>query len=321
MAEKPTAGSDVTRRKMLGGATAIVSAGGALSGIAATPRRSDNRFSGRIALVTGAARAQGRAHAVSLAREGAHLVVCDILEQIPTVSYPLSTPADLDETVRQVTAAGARCIAFKGDVRDPATAQEMVGKALAEFGKVDFLLANAGIFGSSLPVSQMSDQAFDDVVRTNLYGVFYAIRAAIPAMAKNQFGRIVVTSSQAGRMGFGGSAHFVATKWAVLGLVKSVAQEVAKSGITINAVCPGGVASGITINPAAIRAAYPEQPNMTVEEFKRRQRAKGGGMLGIPWLEPEEVSAMILYLLSDDAKYMTGEVVGHTLGAFAGNSA
>ena len=312
---------DVSHRGLIGAAGALAAAAATVPAAAATAPKPARRFEGRVALITGGARAQGRSHAVALAREGADVVLCDILEPIASIDYPLATSADMDETARQVKAEGRKCIALKGDVRDPATSTRMVDAALQAFGKVDYLLANAGIFTNTTPVSAMSDAAFDDTIRTNLHGVFYGMRAVLPAMEKQKYGRIVVTSSQAGRMGLRNSAHYSASKWAVLGLVKSVAQEVAAKGITVNAVCPGSVASGISINPTRIRAAFPNEPDMSAEEFVRRREAQGGGMMGVPWVKPEDVTASILFLLSDQAKFMTGEVVGVTLGGLSSNSA
>lgn len=311
---------DVSRRGLIGAAGALVAAA-AVPAQAAAPAKMAKRFEGKVGLVTGAGRGMGRTHAVGLAREGADVVICDILEPVASIDYPMATQADLDETVRLVKAEGRRCIALKGDVRDPATSAKMVDAAMQSLGRVDYLLANAGIFSGATPVAQMSDAAFDDVLRTNVHGVFYGMRAVVPVMEKQKYGRIVVTSSQAGRMGLRNSAHYSASKWAVLGLVKSLAQEVAASGITVNAVCPSSVATGISVNPARIRAAYPNEPNMTAEEFIRRRDAQGGGMMGVPWMKPEDITAHVLFLLSDQAKHMTGEVIGVTLGGLSSNTA
>jgi NAD(P)-dependent dehydrogenase (short-subunit alcohol dehydrogenase family) len=207
------------------------------------------------------------------------------------------------------------------DVRDSGQCRQAVDRAAQEFGRIDFLIANAGIFRIGIPVAEMTDEAWDDTLRTNLNGVFYMMRAVLPHMRRRGFGRIVVTSSQAGRQGMGGAGHYAASKWALLGLVKSVALENAKKGITVNAICPGSIATGIAINPVRIRAAYPNEPTLSPEEFVRRREAEHLGLMGITWLHPEEVANLGLFLLSEEGRFMTGEVVGITLGNLSVNSA
>lgn len=316
----------VSRRRLLTAATETVMVGALATAAHADMAPADKgaraklRFSGKTALITGGARGQGRSHAVRLAREGADVVLCDILEQIPTVDYPMATQADMDETIRLVQAEGGRCIGLKADVRDSKAASAVVERALHEFGKIDFLLANAGILGV-VPLDKMTDQAFDDMIRTNLFGTFNYIKAVLPAMTDRKYGRIVVTSSQAGRMGMAELAHYSASKWGVIGLVKSVALEVAASGITVNAVCPTAVNTPMTSYPAAWRRALPNDPAPTREKFEADSRAHAFLPQGVPWVEPNEVSDTILFLVSDQARHITGSVIDIQAGAAARNIA
>jgi SDR family mycofactocin-dependent oxidoreductase len=319
-------GGRVSRRRLLTAATGTVMVG-ALATTAhadAVPAekgaRAKLRFSGKTALITGGARGQGRAHAVRLAREGADVVLCDILEQISTVDYPMATQADMDETVRLVQAEGGRCIAVKADVRDAKAASAVVERTLHEFGKIDILLANAGILGA-VPLGQMTDQAFEDMIRTNLFGAFNYIKAVLPAMTERKYGRIIATSSQAGRMGMAELAHYSASKWGVIGLVKSVALEVAATGITVNAVCPTAVNTPMGSYPAARRRALPNDPAPTREKFEANAKAHPFLPQGVPWVEADEVSDTILFLASDQARHITGSVIDIQAGAAAKNIA
>ncbi len=316
----------VSRRGLMAAATETVLVG-ALAGTgiahadpAEKPRHLAPRFTGKTALITGGARGQGRAHAVRLAREGANIVLCDILEQIATITYPMATQADMDETVKLVQAEGVRCLPLKADVRDSKAVNAVVDRTLHEFGKVDILLANAGIL-AGVALTEITDQAFDDMVRTNLYGVFNFIRAVIPPMTAQKYGRVVATSSQAGRMGMAELAHYAASKWGVIGLVKSAALEVAEKGITINAVCPTAVNTPMGSYPAAWKAALPNDPAPTREKFEANARAHPFLPQGVPWVEPDEVSDAVLFLASDQARHITGSVVDIQAGAAAKNIA
>jgi SDR family mycofactocin-dependent oxidoreductase len=317
--------SDLSRRQLLrttgaAGIAGAVSLAALDRAAAAEPPKEARRFEGRVAIVTGGARGQGRAHAVRLAREGASVVLCDILEQIATVDYPMATQADMDETVKLVEGAGGRCLAIKADVRDSKAVNDVVARTLKQFGKVDVLLANAGILGTT-PLVKTSDQAFEDMVRTNLFGAFNCIRAVVPAMTERNYGRIVVTSSQAGRMGFAQLSHYAASKWGVIGLVKSAALEVALDGITVNAVCPSAVNTPMGSNPIAWRQALPGDPNPTKEKFEAKMRAHPMLPQGVPWVEPEEVSEPVLFLASEAARHITGSVIDIQAGAAARNLA
>ena len=216
-------------------------------------------LSGHVALVTGAARGQGRSHAVGLARDGADVVICDIDADIKTVPYPLSRSDDIKHTADLVTAAGRNCLMAVCDVRASAAVDALVGQAIERFGKLDIVVANAGIvsFGR---VQELSDEDWNDVLSVNLTGAFHTMRAALPHMISRKYGRIVATASMAARGGTANAAHYVASKWGIIGLVKSLAREVARDGITVNAVCPANVDTAmICCSQIRTAASYPDK--------------------------------------------------------------
>lgn len=315
----------LSRRSLIQGATlgavaTSMATGGTALAQGAPRAVSGGRFAGKVALITGGARGQGRAHAELLAREGADIVLCDILAPVGTLDYPLASQADMDRTVALVRALGRRCLAIKADMRDAAAATDVVRRATAELGKVDLLIANAGIYGTS-PLAQMSDQAFDDVIQTNLYGVFHIVRAVLPGMQQRKYGRIVATASMAGRMGIANAAHYSASKWGVIGMVKAVALEVAKQGITVNAVCPTGVNTPLINNEAAWRRALPGDPAPTQAKFEAKMRANPYSPQGVPWVESDDVARATAFLLSDDARHITGTAIDIAAGGSAQTSA
>lgn len=309
----------ISRRSALRSAGALAAAGGLIgTAAAATPASAapEKRFQSRVAVITGGARGQGRSHAVALAREGADIVACDILEQISTVVYPLATQEDMDETERLVTEAGGKFVGLKADMRNPAAANNVIECALEKFGKVDFLLANAGIYTTG-PMATMTDQIFNDVVQTNLYGVFNIMRAVLPSMTENGFGRVVATSSMAGRMGYADTGHYCASKWGVIGLAKAIALEVGNQGITVNSVCPSSVNTPLINNPISWKRGLPNDPKPTGEKYEVMMRANASGPQGVPWVEPEDVTAAILFLLSDEARHITGIALDVAAGGSA----
>jgi SDR family mycofactocin-dependent oxidoreductase len=276
------------------------------------------KLDGKVALITGGARGQGRSHAVTLAREGADIVVCDVARQVDTVPYPMGTSEQLQETVRLVEDLDRRCVAVQADVRDAGQMQGVVERTLAEFGQLDILLANAGIFSFGT-IADMSDQLWDDMLDTNLKGVFHSLRAVLPHMIERRYGRIVATSSMAGRAGFPNIGHYVASKWGVIGLVKSLAMEVGQYGITVNAVCPTVVNTDMVRNEAAYRLFLPDASNPTDEQV---MEAFGGlNIMPIPWVEVQDISNAILFLVSDDARYITGNAMPVAAGENAHNLA
>jgi len=270
-------------------------------------------LTGKVALVTGGARGQGRSHALALAAAGATVVVCDIAADIPTVYYPLGTAAELDDTVATITAAGGVGRGLVVDVRDSAQVNQAIDQIVAEFGTIDILVANAGISGYA-PFGEMTDEAWADMIGTNLTGVFNCIRAVIAPMRRQGYGRVVAIASGSGRTGMRNLAHYAASKWGVIGLVKSVALETATDGITVNVVCPSTVRTPMIENEATARLFCPELEHPTFEDAEPRFAALTP--MGKPWLQPEDITRAVMYLIEDPG-VTTGSVVEVNLGTSA----
>ncbi|NEW39903.1 mycofactocin-coupled SDR family oxidoreductase [Nocardia cyriacigeorgica] len=260
------------------------------------------KLDGKVAIVTGGARGQGRAHAVALASEGADVVICDVAEQIGTVRYPLATTQDLADTAELVDEAGRRCLAVQADVRSQEQMNAVVEQARSEFGRIDILIANAGI-ASNAPIAEMDEQTWRDMIEVNLTGVFHSFRAVVPHMIEQRSGRIVATSSIAARMGTAKGGHYAAAKWGVLGLVKSLSLEVAQFGITVNAVLPAGVQTDMIMNPATYQLLLPDIDNPTEVDAMAMFEA-GGGLI-----QPEDVAEVILMLVADSGRHFNGEAI------------
>jgi SDR family mycofactocin-dependent oxidoreductase len=259
---------------------------------------------GRVAFITGGARGQGRAHALALAAEGASVVIADAPQPMTDLTYPLGTEADLRDTAKQVEELGGLCLPIAMDVRDPAAVSAAVEETVNRWGSLDIVVANAGIVSTG-PLEEVTDEMWRQLVDTNLTGVFHTLRAAVPVMRRQRFGRIVVTSSMGGRMGIPELAPYNATKWGVIGLAKSVALEVAKEGITVNVICPTTVQTPMV---------QPEGDDGVPDELVRRMMR--ANPIPQPWLAPEDVSRALLYLVTDPG-VVTGSVLEVGLGGSA----
>ncbi|MEA5503887.1 mycofactocin-coupled SDR family oxidoreductase [Halotia wernerae UHCC 0503] len=260
-----------------------------------------NRFEGKVALITGGARGQGRCHADNLAREGADIIICDICQQMDTVPYKLASKDDLIQTKEIVEAQGRRCLAVQADVRDFRQMQELANTAVSECGKVDILVSNAGIASASL-LAEMSEQMWRDMIDTNLTGGFNIIRAVLPHMIQRQYGRIAVIASQLGLTGGKTQGHYAAAKHGLIGMVETVAIENADHGITINAICPTTVNTQMVHNEALYKAFGAEPPTYenALKAFPKPNA------IPVPWIEPQDVSNLLMFLVSDEARYITG---------------
>jgi len=275
------------------------------------------RLEGRVAVVTGGARGQGRAHALALAGEGCDVAVWDVAAPAaaPTAPYALADGTDLAETVRLVEATtGRRCVPVVADVRRTADVRAATDATTAALGRIDILVANAGIC-SFAPVAEIDDDMWDEMIATDLTGVFKPVRAVLPLMVAQGGGRVIATSSMAGRMGMPNLAHYVAAKWGVIGFIKSVAIEVAPFGVTANVVCPATVDTDMVHNPPMYRLFCPELTDPgrgDVEPTYRRMNP-----MRVPWLEPSDVAAAVAYLASDDARYVSGTTLEVSMGSSA----
>lgn len=272
-----------------------------------------NRFEGKSVLVTGAARGQGRSHAVAFAREGADIAISDLCAEIDSVPYSLSSSDDLAETQAQCESAGAKVVSAQVDVRDYAQLDAFVGRAVDELGKVDVAVANAGVFGFG-KTDELSDDQFRDMLDVNLIGVWHTMKAVIPHMERRKFGRIIATGSAASFIVHQNLAHYCAAKHGVIGLAKTVALEQAPNGITVNVVCPSSVGTDMIRNPAIFGLMSPDDPS---EEAVKAVHMSMNP-IPIPWVAPEEISAAVMYLASEEARNITGSEIKVDMGITAG---
>jgi SDR family mycofactocin-dependent oxidoreductase len=256
------------------------------------------KLEGKVAFITGAARGQGRSHVVRLAQEGADIIAVDICAQIDTVPYPMATPEDLAQTVKEVESLDRRIFAQQADVRDAAALKSALEAGTAALGPVDIVLANAGIAPMSMTPRE---EEWQDVVDVNLTGVYNTVRVAVPAMIeRGRGGAIVLTSSTAGINGIGGDSPgglgYTAAKHGVVGLMRSYANILAPHSIRVNSVHPTGVNTPMVVNDA-------------MQAFLQADPSMGQAManaLPVEMIEPIDISNAILWLVSDDARYVTG---------------
>ena len=272
------------------------------------------RVEGKVAFITGAARGQGRAHAIRLAQEGADVVAVDLCQDVGTTPYPGATEADLQETVKAVEALDRRIVALQADVRDLGALQRAVDEGLSQLGHIDVVCANAGI-GSYAPALELTEETWQDVVDINLTGVWKTVRAAAPSMVeRGQGGSIVLTSSSAGLIAFPNLAYYTAAKHGVVGLVRALAVELAPHRIRVNSVHPTTVDTPMIQNPA-IYELFTGQQGIGREEAG--EAFKPLNALPIPWVEAVDISNAVLYLASDESRYVTGTTMVIDAGATA----
>ena len=281
---------------------------------------------GKVAVVTGAARGIGRAAALALARSGAHVAGIDICAVVdPRSGVSPATRADLDETGRLVEAAGSQWLGFTLDQRDLPALRLTVPVIESKFGGIDILFANAGIQAFK-PLLEMEDQDWHITIDVNLSGTANAIRAFAPAIVSRGGGRIIVTTSTQGQHGTLFAAAYSASKWGILGLMKSAALELGKFGITVNAVVPGLIDTPLTRHQeryAQVLQVAGKQPtgDLAHDEAEAIKILKNKTPLGVPWIDPADVAAVVLFLASDAARMVSGAAFDVTGGDSANNTA
>lgn len=275
-----------------------------------------SRFEGKVALISGAARGQGREHALRLAAEGADLALIDLAGPLePGPNYPLPTEAELEATIEEAEQLGARVVWRRGDVRDRVVLAELVEAAASELGGVHLVIANAGIttLGAA---TEMSGETWDEMIGINLTGAWNTVQATLPGMIEaERGGSIVITSSTAGLVGIPGLAHYSAAKHGVVGLMKSLANELAVHGIRVNTVNPTNVGTTMILNEGTYGHFRPDLENPTKEDTEPAFMSYH--LLRVPWIDVTDVSNAVLWLLSDEARYVTGAALPIDCGVTA----
>jgi len=275
--------------------------------------RVQGRLAGKVALITGAARGIGRAQALRFAQEGADIVALDVCGPIDTVVVPHSTSRDLEQTAALVTAAGARAHTEIVDVRDLAAVQTATDRGVERFGGLDVVCATAGITSRGLALD-LNENAWRTMLDVNLTGVWHTCRATAPHLIARGAGSMVLTNSIAGLRGLVGVAHYTAAKHGVVGLMQSLANELAPHDVRVNCVHPTNVDTPLIQNDA-VRAGF--RPDLdrpsTRDEFA--EAARHMNMLAVPWIDPVDVANAALFLASDEARYITAVTLRVDAGA------
>lgn len=263
------------------------------------------RVEGKVAFITGAARGQGRSHAVRLAEEGADIIAVDFVQDMDTVPYGLATRDDFELTVKQVEAAGRRIVAVEADVRDYDALKAAVDRGVDELGRLDIVSANAGILSLG-KAHELTEQTWVDMIDINLTGVWHTTKAVTqPMIDLGNGGSIIITSSTAGVKGLANAAHYTAAKHGIVGLMKSLVNELSQYRIRVNTVHPTQVNTPLIMNEALWKVFRPDLESPTVEDFEIPSRELSN-LPDVPWMEASDVSNALLFLASDEARYVTG---------------
>jgi (+)-trans-carveol dehydrogenase len=275
------------------------------------------RLENKVAFITGAARGQGRAHAVRLASEGADIIAVDICDRVSTNVAPPATPADLEETVRLVEKLDRRIVAKQADVRSFQGLSSALEAGIAELGRLDIVCANAAVWSFG-KMHELTEEMWQDCIDVCLTGVWHTCKAAVPHLIEQgSGGSVIITSSAAGLVGFPNGSHYVAAKHGLVGLMRTMANELGEYKIRVNTIHPGNVDTPLMHNPETYHLLAPDLESPTVEDATSRLAARN--LLPYAWLQPEDISAMVAFLASDEARYITGSTFSVDLGAVVKN--
>ncbi|WP_216912240.1 mycofactocin-coupled SDR family oxidoreductase [Nocardia noduli] len=264
------------------------------------------RVEGKVAFITGAARGQGRSHALRLAQEGADIIAIDVCKPVSgTDLIPASTPDDLADTVEQVKRLGRRIIATEVDVRDFDGVKAAVDDGVEQLGRLDIIVANAGIGNGGQTLDQLDEQDWEVMIDINLSGVWKTVKAAVPhLLSQGTGGSIILTSSVGGLKAYPNTGHYIAAKHGVVGLMRTFAVELGQHSIRVNSVHPTNVNTPMFMNEGTMKMFRPDLENPTVDDF--RPVAQFMHVLPVGWVEPVDISNAVLFLASDEARYVTG---------------
>jgi NAD(P)-dependent dehydrogenase (short-subunit alcohol dehydrogenase family) len=252
-------------------------------------------LAGQVAFVTGAAHGQGRASAMALAREGVRIATLDVARPLAYPGYAMGSPGELETLSEECRALGVDCLTFAADVRDDAAVSAAVRTALEQFGRIDILFNNAGICGYGL-AHELTEDTWDAMLDINLKGAWLVARRIIPGMIERRRGVIINNSSVAGLRGMARLSHYAASKWGLVGLTKSWAIELAPYHVRVVALCPTGVNTPMNDGLAMLEGLTPQQ----IAE------RSAGNLLPMPWIEPADVAAAVVFLASSKARSITG---------------
>lgn len=268
------------------------------------------RVEGKVVFVTGAARGQGRSHAVRLAEEGADIIAVDICAEIDSVKpfYGGATPQDLQETVRQVEALDRRIVSAQADVRDRDALQRVVDDGVAQLGRLDAVVANAGIFTFGDETHRLPEQTWQDIIDVNMTGVWHSVSAATQAIIDGgNGGSVTIISSLAGFKGLPNVAAYTVAKHGIVGLMKVLANELGPHRIRVNTIHPNAIETDMIINPATFKLFRPDLQAPTKEDAA--PGFAGMNPMNVPFIPPIAVSNAVLFLVSDEAEYVSGAML------------
>ncbi|MBY8860044.1 mycofactocin-coupled SDR family oxidoreductase [Nocardia sp. CA2R105] len=264
------------------------------------------RVEGKVAFITGAARGQGRSHAVRLAQEGADIIAVDVCKPVSgSDAIAASTPADLAETADLVKGLGRRVVTAEVDVRDFDALKAAVDSGVEQLGRLDIIVANAGIGNGGDTLDKTSEQDWDTMIGINLSGVWKTAKAGIPhVLSGGRGGSIILTSSVGGLKAYPNTGHYIAAKHGVVGLMRAFAVELGQHSIRVNSVHPTNVNTPMFMNDATMKLFRPDLENPTKEDFA--PVAQFMHVLPVGWVEPVDISNAVLFLASDESRYVTG---------------
>ena len=263
------------------------------------------RIEGKVAFVSGAARGQGRGHAVRLAQEGADIIAIDICKPVDNVVYPAATPADLAETADLVKGYDRRIVTAEVDVRDYDALMAAVDSGVAQLGRLDIIVANAGIGNGGNKLHKIRENIWQDMIDINLSGVWKTVKAGVPhILAGERGGSIVLTGSVGAHKALAHTGHYIAAKHGVVGLMRAFAVELGQHRIRVNSVHPSQVNTPMTMNDVTFKLFRPDLENPGPDDFAPFSQMMH--TLPVPWVEAVDISNAVLFLASDESRYVTG---------------